>query len=441
MEGFKVTTKLRPFCSRLVAYKGRGIDCRSGSATPAAISRLHPICSPTRRLSSGTSADGHLGNDNKELPILQLPESFLRKSDAKNFDQDTMQRLDVSFDKHNGKVTTPSPQVQLEPSIADCSLIGDVYRIVWNDGLVSEYSTSWTEKQLRWWKGVDDGRIPWHNMPEEELRSTKSLEFPEILTSEGQTKALDFLYKYGIVLVTSTPIEDDGAGVAAMASALSGGTNKANQTTLLNHYKNGGREIYLPRGTDGPLRTLYGTVWSTTSAGQADGASISDSSYGHEALPLHTDMTYMRDPPGLQIFTMVQTALSGGESIFADGLAVASHLRATNPDAFDVLCSTWRRFRCIDQTTGWHLEAVAPIISVRNGLIGAIRHNDLDRLPDLPLPGSDTELFYSRIRDAHRLWDTILSSETFRLVVHLQPGDTVVVANQVSQRLSLPLPY
>ena len=57
-------------------------------------------------------------------------------------------------------------------------------------------------------------------------------------------------------------------------------------------------------------------------------------------------MTYHRDPPGLQIFTMVQPAIEGGESVFVDGFAVAEELQSTDPaDAFHVLSNTVRRCR------------------------------------------------------------------------------------------------
>jgi alpha-ketoglutarate-dependent taurine dioxygenase len=258
------------------------------------------------------------------------------------------------------------------------------------------------------------------------------------------------------LLVTNTPILDGGAGVAALASALGGGSIK-NSTSLLTHYHDRSErrrhnEILLPRGTDGPLRTLYGTVWSTTSAGQVPGTSIADSAYGHEALPLHTDMTYHRDPPGLQIFTMIQpssdSGSGGGASIFGDGFAVADRLRRTHPEAFDMLANTVRRYRCVDYATGWHLEASGPVITVVDhntnnrgrgnnvGEIVMIRHNDLDRLPDLPPPRSstsshDSDDFYTKLQEAHRAWDEILADDDVRLVIRLQPRDAIVVANQV----------
>jgi alpha-ketoglutarate-dependent taurine dioxygenase len=99
---------------------------------------------------------------------------------------------------------------------------------------------------------------------------------------------------------------------------------------------------------------LYGTVWSTTSGGQPEGTSIADSAYGIEGLPLHTDMTYHRDPPGLQIFTMVQPAGDGGgESIFCDGFAAADRLRKINPEAFVTLSETSRRYRGRERINTW----------------------------------------------------------------------------------------
>jgi alpha-ketoglutarate-dependent taurine dioxygenase len=147
-------------------------------------------------------------------------------------------------------------------------------------------------------------------------------------------------------------------------------------------------------------------------------------------------MTYARDPPGLQIFTMVQPAVEGGESVFGDGFAVADELRSTDPEAFQVLCNTIRTYRSVDKETGWHLKASGPVIQMQSRTIAGIRHNDLDRLPDLP-PADTFEpdaikIYYKRLERAHASWDELLAQDKFRLVMKLQSGDTMVVANQVS---------
>jgi trimethyllysine dioxygenase len=48
------------------------------------------------------------------------------------------------------------------------------------------------------------------------------------------------------------------------------------------------------------LPTFYGEIWSTrAAAGQTDG--VSDTAYSSTAIRPHTDGTYFRDPPGLQV--------------------------------------------------------------------------------------------------------------------------------------------
>jgi len=310
-------------------------------------------------------------------------------------------------------------------------------------------------------------------LTDEKVRQTSSelsISFDELIKEpkEGTTNnsssiimklALKTLYKYGILLVTDTPIDDNGAGIAALGASFGGGSIKTNpKTSVLKNYLDGGNDHVLPDGTDGPLRTLYGSVWATSSASQPDGTSVADSAYGSDGLPLHTDFTYVNDPPGLQIFTMVQPAPVGGESVFGDGFAVAEELRRVDPDSFDVLSTTIRTYHSIDHETGWYLKGSGPIIQLRNddrSTIQSIRHNDLDRLPDLPPPSApltngkqpnhqdyynddeesksrriDHDEFYDALDTAHKAWDGLLRQDKFRLVMRLNPGDTMVVANQ-----------
>jgi Taurine catabolism dioxygenase TauD, TfdA family len=375
------------------------------------------------------------------LSILSLPSQFLRASDAANIDPVTLQRCNVAFDVMTGK--PPQPKCVNDKSacdIVECWFEDEHYQIEWSDGKVSSYSVGWVEEALRTWEGEANNanQVYVAGLTEDALRSSPQLNmaFDDAITEKGMAEALSSLYKYGILLVTSTPIDDYGAGIAALSSALGGGSIK-NDTNVVSQYSKGlDNAIVLPNGTDGPLRTLYGTVYCTSSSGQADGASLADSSFGHEALPLHTDMTYSRDPPGLQIFTMVQPSAAGGESVYCDGFAAADRLRRINPDAFNFLSTTPRRYYCVDKFTGWHMEASGPIIGVEKGEIVQIRHNDLDRMPDLPpkFDCSDDEIdeFYERQEAAHAAWDSILADDDMRLVVGLRPGDTVVVANQVS---------
>jgi hypothetical protein len=372
--------------------------------------------------------------------IQSLPWQYLRASDPSNYDTSTYQRRDVPYDMKNGKPSLEKGQ-QKSYTIETVSVDNDAYHVEWSDGRSSSYPMPYIQSQLQRWKGrTPEDRILWSGLTEEKVRESSelSISFSELITDQGMKLAMTSLYEYGILLVTGTPVNDDGTGIAALGAALGGGSVKElRSNSILKNYLEGGSEIILPHGTDGPLRTLYGTVWSTKSGGQADGSSVADSAYGSDGLPLHTDMTYNRDPPGLQIFTMVEPAISGGESIFADGFALATSLRESDPEAFGILSNTVRRYSCRDPGTGWQLEASGTVIQVSgyNQVVG-IRHNDLDRMPDLPLSTAETEQdiddFYHGLERAHAVWDSLIAQDEFRLVMKLQPGDTMVVANQVS---------
>jgi hypothetical protein len=373
-----------------------------------------------------------------EEEIQSLPWQFLRAACKRNYDYTTHQRIDVPFDVKNGKPSLEQKSQKADYEIEGVSIKDGAYVVEWNDGLSSNYPIDFIHNQLHRFRGsISEDRNLWSNMTEEKVRNSSdlSIQFSELITEKGMKEAIRSLYRYGIFLITETPVNDNGSAIAAIGAAVGGGSVKeVESNSVLKHYQEGGSEIMLPHATDGPLRTLYGTVWSTKSGSQADGASVADSAYGNDGLPLHTDMTYYINPPGLQIFTMIEPAQIGGESIFADGFALSNHLRDVDPNAFDILSNTIRRFRCVDSGTGWHLEASGPVIQVRENTIVGIRHNDLDRLPDLPAASSeqDINIFYKGLEDAHASWDSLIAQDRFRLVMKLQPGDTMIVANQVS---------
>ena len=450
--------------------------------------------------------------DDNNIPLHHLPQCFLIENDSKKFDPITHQRVDFAFNIHNGKPLNGSVDVDSDSMRGKQELralqtkwneMEDRYEVEWEDGTRSEFGSEWIEVQLRRRNiqteraqknknvSYDDDhsitplmndispvvpRLPWSNLTENDIRSKSQdkkmrFHFSDVVNEDTKLveKAVKSLYQYGVLFVTSTPIDDNGAGVAALASALSGPAHKLSpETNLLSHYLHCKKEGKVPPstilegGTDGPQRTMYGNVWYTNTAAMTDGVSVADSSYGNDALPLHTDFAYSRDPPGLQIFTMVSPSDNGGESIFADGLAVAEYMRVNHEKEFDTLCRIQRRYRSIDNETGWYLEASGPVIkaidkweglseqpqnsqSKRWGAVVGIRHNDLDRLPDLPPLNSHSDYsnmenedekqkefdaaFYEELSRAHQIWDNLLGSDKFRLVVKMKPGDTMVVSN------------
>eukprot|EP00529_Nitzschia_sp_RCC80_P022220 CAMPEP_0113456834 /NCGR_PEP_ID=MMETSP0014_2-20120614/9094_1 /TAXON_ID=2857 /ORGANISM="Nitzschia sp." /LENGTH=479 /DNA_ID=CAMNT_0000348305 /DNA_START=334 /DNA_END=1774 /DNA_ORIENTATION=+ /assembly_acc=CAM_ASM_000159 len=412
-----------------------------------------------------------------------LPTRLLKDDDLNTFDTTTYQKNNVVYEYDTGKPVVSSSSrsnnSNNDSKIVDFNFYDNnddkdksrMILIEWDDGVTTKHDVMTLKRYYDQRQGagvveekeeeedqndtnnVDEvSRVLWTDLTEDDVRQSPEMSMTyETLVSEddddgaGMKQALKSLYQYGILLVTNTPTDDDPSAISALGAAISGGSVKTSpENSMLLHYlqhrDHDGTDksiTVLPDATDGALRTLYGSVWSTSSSGQADGTSVADSAYGNDGLPLHTDMTYLRDPPGLQIFTMVQPALKGGESVFGDGFAVAEELRRSYPDAYHTLSTTVRRYHSRDEVTGWYLQASGPVIDVRHGTDGrieSIRHNDLDRLPDVPpshlTTPDDIDEFYNKLDDAHQAWDTLIQQDKFRLIMKLRPGDTMVVANQ-----------
>ena len=77
------------------------------------------------------------------------------------------------------------------------------------------------------------------------------------------------------------------------------------------------------------LETNYGLTFDVRSVPQPENLAYSDLGLG-----LHTDNPYREPVPGFQALHALITSNEGGDSLFADGLALAEHLRATAPEAF-----------------------------------------------------------------------------------------------------------
>lgn len=411
------------------------------------ISHHHPRLLSSSAVSSSTHGSG---DDNQYAFLSELPWQFLRDHDTSKYDPVTQQRNDVPYDSATGKPLAVTMQGSSQPSTSgtvtmqEYTINDDNAQCIiqWSDGLQTTHDLGALEHHYHRWKydPNDEDRKLWTHLKEDDVRqsSEMTLSFEDLImdaSGDGIKRGVSALYHHGILLVTGTPVDDNGAGIAALGAALGGGSIKLPSNSILSSYQSGGKEIVLAAGTDGPMRTLYGSVWATSSGSQPDGTSVADSAYGSDGLPLHTDFTYQADPPGLQIFTMVQPALQGGESVFGDGLAVAEALRTSHPAHFDLLSQTVRTYHSKDELTGWYLQASSPVIKVDRGRIVSIRHNDLDRLPDLPPDGMvdscEMNAFYNNLHEAHLAWNSLLAQDKFRLEMKLKPGDTMVVANQV----------
>ena len=442
-----------------------------------------------------------------------LPMQFLKSYEDRHFDPTTHQR-NIQFDPIDGKVPPPASSYAHNHYVIDNKHHHHQVLTTKSNGWIdsqterwradaNDFDSTWTqsleakdEKQ----NGKDATnikRILWSNWTENIVRDpiTSPILFHyDNLAGQKNlqeyNRLLKMLYQYGLVLITGTPSYTESLPYDDMSDATKkvhaankcpsddNSTNESADSAILHLASIIGYH---------PLQTLYGSgVWSTSSQSSfyntnnnkvkdeiandksvvvdstIASASTADSAYGSTSLPLHTDMTYLSSPPGVQVFLMVQPATTAidrgasssniennavtpkGQSVYLDGFAAAKQLLIENPEAYRILASTPRTYRCIDDNEGWHLEATGPVIdTVSSGInewgpVKAIRHNDLDRLPDLPpYPACRVEekydyhndIFYKSLIDAHNVWDDILSRDCMRLVINLKPGDCMLVAN------------
>ncbi|KAH7233011.1 taurine catabolism dioxygenase TauD, TfdA family-domain-containing protein [Fusarium tricinctum] len=85
----------------------------------------------------------------------------------------------------------------------------------------------------------------------------------------------------------------------------------------------------------GPVQdTFYGHTWDVWTVPQAINAAYTSADLG-----FHTDLLYFQNPPHVQLLHCVQSASTGGASVFADAYKSAVDLYHSDPKAFETLAT------------------------------------------------------------------------------------------------------
>ena len=164
--------------------------------------------------------------------------------------------------------------------------------------------------------------------------------------------------------------------------------------------------------------TNYGEVFDVRSIAQPENLAYSDLGLG-----LHTDNPY-RDPvPGFQVLHALRVSPEGGDSLFADGFALAEHLRTTDPAAFALLTRTPVPF-CY-RSADAELYAERPLIQLSaGGEVTAVHYNSRSIAP-LRIAAREAAAFYG----AYRQFARLLREPRYQLKHRLTTGDLVVFDN------------
>ena len=166
-------------------------------------------------------------------------------------------------------------------------------------------------------------------------------------------------------------------------------------------------------------RTNFGTTFTVESKPDPN-----NSAYTSDALPLHTDLPNQEVPPGFQFLHCIANAAEGGDSLFADGFAIAAALKAESPGAFQLLSEIELPFRFHDQSDD--IRSRYPVIVTdRRGEVTEVRFN-AHIVDTIDLPGDLVVPFYQ----AYRRLMALVRSDRFKLAYRLRAGEMVVFDNR-----------
>jgi gamma-butyrobetaine dioxygenase len=167
------------------------------------------------------------------------------------------------------------------------------------------------------------------------------------------------------------------------------------------------------------LETNYGRTFDVRSVPQPENLAYSDVGLG-----LHTDNPYREPVPGFQALHVLVASSDGGDSLFADGFALAEHLRTEVPEAFAELTTTAVPFHYRSREADLYAER--PLIQLSlAGEVTAFHYNSRSIAP-LNLPPRAVARFYR----AYRHLALLLRNPRFQLRIQLPAGALVVFDNQ-----------
>jgi len=166
--------------------------------------------------------------------------------------------------------------------------------------------------------------------------------------------------------------------------------------------------------------TNYGLVFDVRSVPQPENLAYSDLGLG-----LHTDNPYREPVPGFQALHALIASPDGGDSLFADGFALAEHIRGTDPEAFLLLAQTPVPFHY--RSSNADLYAERPLIQLScRGEVTAVHYNSRSIAPLLDVSARAAAPFYA----AYRRFAALLRDPRYQLKFRLAGGEIVVFDNQ-----------
>jgi len=265
---------------------------------------------------------------------------------------------------------------------------GGELEIVWSgDGHVSRYAAGWL-RAGGWCEALmlAPASEPWDRRFA--LRLPR-FDFADVMGDDDALLAwLEALRDHGLTYVQGTPLE---VGTVERLIARAGFVRPSNFGTVFD------------------VKAVVGAI---------------SNAYTANDLPLHVDLPAREYQPGYQFLHCLVNEAEGGESVYADGLAMAEDLRAEDPDAFRTLTRTRVRLRYHDDETDY--MAMKPLIVT----------DEHDRVVEIRFNTSIMTSFEAppeRMREVYRAFRAFLErtrDPAFQVELKMRPGDVACFDNR-----------
>lgn len=144
--------------------------------------------------------------------------------------------------------------------------------------------------------------------------------------------------------------------------------------------------------------------------------------YTNAGVDLHTDQTYLEEPPAFQLLHSIRAADSGGESLLANGRALVDYVKATSRQDYELLVSTPVVFHRQQKNFTKTIETPL-IVEEPDGRV-KIRLSYFTLAP-FHYPFEVTRDWYR----AYRRLTSLARSRHFLYTFLLQPGDFILYDN------------
>lgn len=320
--------------------------------------------------------------------------------------------------------------------------------IEWADGTLGEYASIWLRDNLREDRDPHSGQrlVDIADLPENpKISSAAAGNGAVSIKWDGEPRCASFELQWLLAQASNRPtgrpefarrrwLEGarlDAARDFAWAAFAAAMNDRAQHAQWLERLLLDGIAFLsgVPANDDGILdaaaligrvsETNYGLVFDVRAVAQPENLAYSDLGLG-----LHTDNPYREPVPGFQVLHALVASTDGGESLFADGLAMAEYLRDQSPEAFAILTRTPVPF--LYRSKDAELYAERPLIQLSCcGEVSAVHYNNRSVAP-LRLSAPEAHAFYG----AYRRFAALLRDSRFHLQCRLRDADLVVFDNQ-----------